>query len=132
MIGTAPVVETEVVPLTANLEKAREEAVNARAELTKLRVAAESVAGEHEAMLNKMPEERQGELESLNATASQHEATIANVRDETSPKVTRARSERDSVAARLHEVMVSIRRIVERREKRKEKRAETLPELHKV
>lgn len=69
----------ETVSLTANMEKVREEATNARAELDKLQAPSELVAEEHRATLIKVHKKRQGELDSLRATAWQRRAAIAEV-----------------------------------------------------
>lgn len=47
-------------------------------------------------------------------------------------EVTKIRSKRDSSAARHHELLASIRRIMEAREKPKDKAADTLVKLRKV
>lgn len=77
-------VESEVVSLSANLEKARKEAVSAKAELDALCAKAELAAEEHNVALAKVREERQGEVEALKAIASRNEETLAKVSEETS------------------------------------------------
>lgn len=47
----------------------------------------------------------------------QRKAAIADVREETSAEVAKMRCERDCAAARKYELLVSILRIVQRREK---------------
>lgn len=115
--GTVPVAETDTVPLTGNFDKARQEAINARAVLDKLRALAESTADEHQAMFVNVCKEWRAELDSLRAAKSQCEVVIAEVRERTLADEPKMWSARDSVAARHHELFVSIRRIGEVREK---------------
>lgn len=75
--GTLPVAVGEVISLMTSLEKANEEAVNAKAELAEFRASAESVAKEHQAASAKMREKRQGELESWKVVTSQGEAVFS-------------------------------------------------------
>lgn len=77
-------------------------------------------------------EERQDELDLLRAAGLQREAIIAEVREVTLAEVTKMRSERNSAAARHHELFVCIRRIVEACKKRKDKAPETLAKFRKV
>lgn len=115
-----------------NLENAREEADNARAELNKLRAAAEMVGEELEATLTKVREERQGEMDSLKAAASQGAAAMAKVPEGTTADVTKVRSKHDSLAAHHDKVLASTRCIVEAPEKRIDKAADTLSKLRQV
>lgn len=91
-----------MVSLTVNLEKTSEEQTVPKAEIDELCAKPESIAEEHRNTPIKVCEERQGELASLRATASQRETPIAKVRDDASSEVTKMRSECNSAAARDH------------------------------
>lgn len=101
---TTPVVqaavESEVAPLSANLEKAFEEVANAKAELDALHAKTELDDKEHIVASANVREERQDEVEAWKVTTSRSEATLAKVRDETSDDVEKLPFEWDSAAAR--------------------------------
>lgn len=77
-------------------------------------------------------EEQQGECSTLRAAVLQREAAIVEVREGTLAHVTKMRSEGDSGAACLHDLLVSIRRILESLEKSKVKAVDNLAKDCKV
>lgn len=125
-------VQTEVVLLTANLKKAREEEVNAIAVLDKLRAAGNSVAEDHQAMLIKVREEWLSELDSMRALVLHCEVATAKVREDSWAEVIKVRSERVAAAARYQKTLAFARRIVESRKNESEKAVGNILRLRKV
>lgn len=125
-------VEAEVVSLSANLEKAREEAASTKVELEVLRAKAELDTKENSNALARVHEERQDEVKTCKVTTSRNRATLAKVRDESSPEVHKLRSERDGPAARHRKLLASIRLVVKAREQRNGKAADIVVKLRRV
>lgn len=121
----------EVVSLSASSEKARGEAVSAKAELDALCAADELAKKEHNVVFAKIREEHQDEVEAWKATASQSKRTLAELREETSVTASKLRSKCESAAALHHKLFPSIHLVVKACEERKDKAADTLDELRK-
>lgn len=124
-------VENEVLSLSANLKRSREEAVSAKAEIGALCAAAELATKQHNFALARVREERQDEFRVWKASTLWIEVTIAKVSEETSIDMRKLRSESNSTVTRHHELLTSIRRVVKAREVREDKAADTLVKLPK-
>lgn len=132
IVKAVPVVETETVLLTANLERAERNAATARAQFDKLRAAAESVAEKQKSTLINVRKEWEGKIDSWRMTASQDEAATAKVSEEASAEVIKVRPDRDCAAACHHVDSLPIRRTVEAHKKRKGRAADVFSKLRKV
>lgn len=122
----------DVVSISSNLKKAREEAVSTKAELYTLSVAAEFATKKHYVVLAKRRELRQDKVKVWKATRSRSEATSANLREEISIVASKLHSERDSAAAHHYKLLASIRFVVKAREEQKHKAADTFVKLRKT
>lgn len=84
---TLPLVENKVVWLLANLKKACEEAVSAKAESDAFRATAQFATKEYIVASTKVREELQDEVETWKATTSQSKASLTKLRKEMSVEV---------------------------------------------
>lgn len=76
-----------------------------------------------------MCEEQVERIEAWKAMTSRRKPALAIVRDETAADVIKLHSESDSAAARHHELLASIIRVLKACEERKDKTAGTLVKL---
>lgn len=122
-------VESEVVSISASLEKSREEPAS---ELDALRVEVELVSKEHRVALAEMREQGQNEVEARKAKSSRKKATLSRVRDKTPDEGKRLFSARDIAAARYREFSNSICRVVKPREDHKDRAVDTSVKLRSI
>lgn len=104
---------------------------SAKAELHALRKTAELATKEHSVALAKVREEHLNEDEAWKATTSWGKVTLWKVGKLVSVAVSKLRSERESAAARHHNLLASIRLVFKAYDEQKDKAASDLMKLQK-